>query len=152
MITPSSKEIEIAGQKFQINPMTPKDARWVFHLFVSTAMKVTDGSISKPWEMPITAEKRVQAAVDGMWTHCVPVIPPKLFARVQHYALLSCRVCGAKGYWAKYRPVDLTRDSAVIDTLIMESVKWNLAPILLAAELKTAAERRKLGQTQSSTS
>ena len=135
---PTSKNLEIAGVTFQINSMTPAAASWVFHLFASTAMRFANGCIPQPYEMPTTAEERVQAAVDGLWMHCAPVQPKRLYKRIQRHALYFCRVYDAKGGLSRL-PADL--EETTVQTLTMEAVKLSIAPILLAAEMKAAPQR-----------
>jgi hypothetical protein len=147
-----TKDITIGGQRYQLNPMTPEAASRIFNLLVATNMNLLKGTPKADqakekalWEM--TVAERTESAAESVWLLGASSLPEKEYSRVQHVALRAVKAYDAQGNtsvilmtdgsWAtKGMTVDLSQDAALVKQLIAESLKFNLAPLFLAAETR----------------
>lgn len=127
------KEVEISGQNFQIGRMTPEVGARIGNLLITSILKIRgrgDNNEGSPSVTPTPEE-----AIEGMWVVATDTLSEENYSYIQRRCLLVCSqritadspaapVLMKDGRWASK---ELSRDIAAVNSLIAESLKFNLA-------------------------
>ena len=150
-----TKNVEIEGARYQLSKMTAMAASRIKNLLLAAA--VSSPMAKAAAEQRGAAEQAVaptpenaDGAVVVMWITAGQVLDEGVYSQIQTICLKTVAECVegseaaipimmADGRWANK---DLERNPTAVDSLIIEALKFNIAPFFSGAALKLAAQPR----------
>ena len=152
-----TKDVTIDGNRFRVGKLEVEYACWVLNLFMA---KAAEKQAARPAEPAVPEPPRQMTEAEAgdlvasFWTMIGTDLPADMYRQIQLACLLGCSVYQGdapqplkmvSGAWTKFGE-EIAEAPRTVNRLIIESLKFNLAPFFLEDALNAPPQTTAAGR------